>query len=690
MDRGWLTEENFQMGNKLNNGYIGSNYLNNNDGSLGVVSGSKDYIIRESDYLLDPLKMAGRGSTGPYVRPAEWVAMPDVTAGSNKFAGIFAVYDHDANFVAFNFGGATFGVDWGDGTTSYIARGGTAYKQYTRSTYSGLTSQVFRGYKTLPIVVTTPSGGNLTSMNLIVLHNQPNLTPVNRRAYGNQWLEYKISAPSLSSIFGTDNSWTTFNSMIERIEFVGSFSSMTSLSFAFIRHHSLREIVLFDTTNVTNFYSTFLDCYLLEEVPWFNTANGTNLSGLFRQCYSLNTIPLLNTANATDMSYMFYLCLNLAQVPMLDTRKATAMNNMFEGCRSLFTVPAFNTQNVTNMASMFSQCFALRRVPLMDTQKVTAMNGMFANCWSLVEVPLFDTKNVTTMAGMFGSALSLQKIPKFDTRNVTNFSFFTYSGTAIRELPDLDTSNATNMSYMLWGCSRLRRIPRMNTSKVTTFFEWLTGTQSLREVPELDFSACTTLEQSFYNTSAFFSNNKVVSAPKATNAGNMFRYSGNFWESPNLDLSAIRNFAFMFDFAGLKTLPGITFPTAASAASIQSNAFQGMFKSCYRLQEINISPEFNILNASAGGANTTMYDNMFQECYSLGSVKGITGFIYNISFLGCKLSATGLNDIYRSLGTVGASGSGTRTITVTNNWGASAGLGHDTTLATSKGWTVVG
>ena len=140
----------------------------------------------------------------------------------------------------------------------------------------------------------------------------------------------------------------------------------------------------------------------------------------------------------------------------------------------------------------------------------------------------------------------------------------------------------------------------------------------------------------------------------------------------------------------LNTIPGITFPTAASAASIGANAFQGMFQQCYNLKTLNVSPEFNILNASAGGANTTMYDNMFQECYSLGSVKGITGFIYNISFLGCKLSATGLNDIYRSLGTVGASGSGTRTITVTNNWGASAGLGHTPSLATSKGWTVVG
>jgi surface protein len=685
------------MGNKLNNGYIGTSYLNAHSGNIGVVSGAKDYTIRQSDFPIDYSRIE-TGWTGPYVRPAEWVAMPDVTAGNSKFAGIFAVYNHDSNFVAFNFAGATYGVDWGDGTTSYIARGGTAYKQYTTSTYSGLTSQVFRGYKTLPIVVTTPSGGNFTSMNLLVTHNQPNLTPSNRRQYDNKWLEYKMSAPGFTGnpIPGTTNTWAIFNSMIERIEFVGSFASgFSSLQLSFNAHSALREIILPNTSTVVNMYGTFRNCTSLDRIADFDTSNVVTFEGLFEGCYMLKKCPRIDTRNGTNLSSLFLFCRNLEEVPPLDTRKATSMFGMFNGCRNLKTIPQLDTSNVTTMEQMFANCTGLVRVPLMDTQKVTSMNTMFSNCWSLVEVPLFDTKNVTTMSQMFTATQSLKSIPLFNTSKVTNMSFFLGSNSGyssvIEEFPPLDTSNVTNMTYMFTYCHALRKIAPINTSKVTNFEGWLTGTLALRELPELDFSSATTLSQAFYNTGVVRFGNKVVSAPNATSADNLFRYNSWMTEVPMFNLPSCRSFAFMFgSCTNLNTIPGITFPTAASAASIGANAFQGMFQQCYNLKTLNVSPEFNILNASAGGANTTMYDNMFQECHSLGSVTGLTGFIYNLSLLGCKLSATGLNNIYRSLGTVGASGSGTRTITVTNNWGASAGLGHTPSLATSKGWTVVG
>jgi hypothetical protein len=46
-----------------------------------------------------------------------------------------------------------------------------------------------------------------------------------------------------------------------------------------------------------------------------------------------------------------------------------------------------------------------------------------------------------------------------------------------------------------------------------------------------------------------------------------------------------------------------------------------------------------------------------------------------------------LNNLYQSLAVVGASGSGTKTITVTSNWGAA---NDNPAIAIAKGWTVTG
>jgi len=60
----------------------------------------------------------------------------------------------------------------------------------------------------------------------------------------------------------------------------------------------------------------------------------------------------------------------------------------------------------------------------------------------------------------------------------------------------------------------------------------------------------------------------------------------------------------------------------------------------------------------------------------------ITGMPVDHSYLNCNLSATALNEIYTNLPVVVG-----KTITVTGNYGVA---GDDPTIATAKGWTVVG
>ena len=72
---------------------------------------------------------------------------------------------------------------------------------------------------------------------------------------------------------------------------------------------------------------------------------------------------------------------------------------------------------------------------------------------------------------------------------------------------------------------------------------------------------------------------------------------------------------------------------------------------------------------------------LFYNCTSLA--KGaMSGTKETLSYSGCKLGPTELDEIYANLDTVTA-----KTITVSGNWGTAS---DDPSIATAKGWTVTG
>lgn len=73
--------------------------------------------------------------------------------------------------------------------------------------------------------------------------------------------------------------------------------------------------------------------------------------------------------------------------------------------------------------------------------------------------------------------------------------------------------------------------------------------------------------------------------------------------------------------------------------------------------------------------------NMFYACNSLQSVS-LNRLKTTIYLANCKLSATALNNLFTSLGTVSG-----KTVTISNNYGAST---CNRSIAITKGWTVTG
>lgn len=438
-------------GSRTNNGYIG--IYEADDDTTGVVSANKKYNI--NNYNVE--------TSSFWTRPTEWVSLPSVSIGEQKIVGTYAVYNTDNNFVAFTIAGGGCNIDWGDGTTGAVAAGVAAYKNYTQSTYSGLTSSVYQGYKTLNVVITASSGATWNGeINLVTKHNQSGL----QSYYTNGWLDIRMSAPSATGLVMSD---TTFNNrsrshLLQRFSWIGD-APITS--YLFIGCSDLRIIENFPSTEqVTNYQSIFHSCH--------------NLEWIHPNC--------VNSRICTNWNFAFYFCNRLKHIPAIHTDNATALQQVFQDCFMLKRVPAMNTSKATNMAGMFAGCHALEEIPELDTSSATNLSSLFQNCRALKKLqPSFNTVNCTNMATMFNGALSLDYGPTMDTRNVSNFSSI-FSTSSVIRVPEYNYSKATDISNMFRFCRQLTDIggTMMNTGlSLTTANEVFYECYSINKLPHI-------------------------------------------------------------------------------------------------------------------------------------------------------------------------------------------------------------
>jgi surface protein len=393
---------------------------------------------------------------------------------------------------------------------------------------------------------------------------------------------------------------------------------------------SLAEQIRIVSHNVTSMGYMFFNCISLQSVPLFDTSSVTTITNMFASCRSLQSVPLFDTSSVTSMSYMFNGCSSLQSVPLFDTSSVTTMQNMFASCSSLQSVPLFDTSSVTNMSGMFNGCSSLQSVPLFDTSSVTTMQSMFNDCFSLQSVPLFDTSSVTNMSGMFSDCFSLQRVPLFDTSSVTTMASMFSNCSSLQSVPLFDTSSVTTMQNMFASCRSLQSLPELDLSKIAT-----SATNSL----------------SVGSTSTSFSSASL----------RRVKITGNRWtqslQNCSLDATALDEF-----YTNLPALnPAITNVTSTGSAVT------------YTVGTTEILPFVAGRTVTITGVDPAAYN---LTSVSIASVDLIAGtFTVNNAATGTYVSG-GVATIQDN-----------KTITVTSNPGVAA---DDSTIATNKGWTVVG
>lgn len=348
------------------------------------------------------------------------------------------------------------------------------------------------------------------------------------------------------------------------------------------------------------------------------------------------------TSKILNFQLMFAGCINLEKIFELNTSSGTNFTQTFQNCGKLRTVPLFNLSKATTVTSMFSGCLSLENIPSFDISRATNLGGMLAGCVRLQRAPFFNTSSATSMSGMFNGCASLQTIPLYNTSNVTNFNAMFQSCTTLYTIPLIDTSRGTDFSSMFQSCSNLEYIPNLDLRRGTNFSSMFNACTSLVSIP-------------------------IINGQSGTNFNSMFFQCAALQYVPGITATLGTNFSLMFSgCSNLQTVNRLNTPSGTNFAS--------MFNNC---NAINVVP-----NMDVSLATTPASVAMFGFLPSL-KVAALTGVTATISYSGSNLSSAALNDIFYGLGTGGTG----KTITITNNWGAS---GCDKTIATGKGWSVTG
>jgi hypothetical protein len=120
--------------------------------------------MRVAERPLPGLPVAGSAAASersepeePYARPADWLALPTVNVGEQKFVGLHAVYEQGPNYAALTYAGGAYTVDWGDGRAPVnVANGVTAQADLSYEG-CGAGSLSTRGYRQAIVTVSPPA-----------------------------------------------------------------------------------------------------------------------------------------------------------------------------------------------------------------------------------------------------------------------------------------------------------------------------------------------------------------------------------------------------------------------------------------------------------------------------------------------------------------------------------------------------
>lgn len=525
-----------------------------------------------------------------------------------------------------------------------------------------------------------------------------------------------------------------------------SASQLLLLSSTFSGCNNLRDInIPSNSTSISTMGSCFSACYNLRTVSLPTNLNNTStLSSCFQSCYSLKNITIPSINNVTSMSSTFNSCRALQWVKFSSLPTFVALNtpvdltSAFSGCISLQNV--YFPQNCSpnsmyNCSSVFNGCYNLKNITFPTGFDCNTLAFSFASCASITEV-VFQSScpSLTILSSCFNGCYTLSKIilpiSVGTSISLSNAFVNCYSLSSVT-IPSLWILNNTANAFQNCQSMKTLILPNNAQDSLTTMSGMCSPCVLLEEViMPTSMNLCSNISSAFSSCINLKSIILPSTLPNVTNVSNAFFSCykltnvvfpismplANDWSLCFNSCYALESFTFPqtvntaasfgSTFSNCLSLKSITFPTAqvSSCSSISS-----IWNKCGSLSIINnlskigsltntpllsatVNAQANLLTSlsftaplsalALNGISSTNFNKLNSLRLLNTSAGQWTGSSPHINVSYCDLGVAALNQLFTDLTTITS-----KTINITGCTGAA---GCDRSIATAKGWIVVG
>ena len=703
--------------------------------SIGKIS-----VIEPYDETIGGVSMEYPPFDEPWVRPSEWLDMPNIGSGDSKVA--LLLYMHSGvplepriyirgTYIANNNYPTHSTIDWGDGQTVVVS--GRSHDS-NNSEYIVPHHHVYR-YEDLPESSEFTYDGQTARQALIQIDNSIS---------GCYSLEInRLTANDLDSNIRTNAHHSAVRNQ-QSTNLLDLHVAGQNMEYLYLCNDidrgindRLERIVIEGDMGLKTAYRQFRSCTRLKSISYPSGAwsTTTDFREMFSDCRKLKEIPPLVTSSATSVEYMFSSCRNIRNIPHIDTSNTTSFLGFMNECRLVENIPMLDYSNGTNFQSAFSNMYSLKTVPSgLGLTSLTNGIGMFSRCENLAAIPnnFFDqfSNTITDARSMFYECRKLKNMPRIHFPNNIHMREFAIRCESLEELHLGDLSKVRyepNNSYGFYnafnGCLKVRKItidypesftaknyqgmfssmyaleenPYFNTSSGVTLNGLFSGNVNARKGPVLDLTSCTTMASIFSSNR----NLRTVGGFKNVNSKldwsqDAFRecfileeFPSGLFQDYNSAPGYCQN---MFYQTSIEEISSINI-SGVNNSSTRNNIFYNMPR-LQRVGNITFGSGTNCralfqsntrLKRIGYGDASLVADmtNAFNSCLSLEWCD-ISGIPVSISFYNGFLGSGAIEHIFYNLkdGVTGQS------IDIRNNYGAYE-LHPDTiAIATSKGWTV--
>lgn len=313
-------------------------------------------------------------SSDAWVRPSGWLDLDTVTNGTNKFSGLFAVYETQKNVctIQISIPSGTRTINWGDGTTQAALNNTVYTKVYDYSTVTSDVLQDEAGFNYKTVVVNFP----LNSVTSLFLERNTTATLIpNARSLN--WLDIALDCSTITSLYCSSQCYSNKLQRL-RVYNVGAtidgaganFTQLVSLrvlKFPFEKMQSTNQVFtnycgdfrdennnafnLNLTINIGSLFNFFSNG-LLSEFGNVTAPLSTSGQGAFANNYNLKKIGTVNLPAVANLVDFISNCVNLESVVTITiTSACTNLTNLGIGnkkCRGFIIGSCAGVTSATN------------------------------------------------------------------------------------------------------------------------------------------------------------------------------------------------------------------------------------------------------------------------------------------------------------------------------------------------------